>query len=459
MNDYLQNITPDSFSGIVFGLEGMSKAIVLINGPTGCKFYHSATSDNQSIKQLQFDPLNYPEQWYFGQPRVPCTYLDKRDYVYGSKDKIIEALDFFKKNIDFDILCIVNSPGASLIGDDLRGIAEDLCENIPCVFIQTPGYSKTVCEGFEYAMIQLLTQLTERGWINKNSELKTEQVKQIKAQDQIGPSEKTVKKTVNLIGVSILHKYFEGDVKELTRLLNMCGVEVHAVLACDLTMEQLRKIGEADLNLVIHAEYGVKTAEHLKQEFGTPYYLCEGMPVGFKATERFVQDICGIFQIERERRENFIQESERARARAYVYLSRLNSLTGLPKGVQFAVEGNWSECYSYVTFLVEYFGMAAESISILNAGCDSGQVEEKLRNFLKLHHMEEALERELPETNSELVFANANTIARLKLRGLAFSGIEISLPTMGYVDILPKTHMGIAGAMLLTEQVINGLMF
>ncbi|QIB68998.1 oxidoreductase [Aminipila butyrica] len=446
MNDYLQNITPDSFSGIVFGLEGLSNTIVLINGPTGCKFYHAATSDNQSIKQLQFDSLNYPEQWYFGQPRVPCTYLDKRDYVYGSKDKIIEALNFFKENINFDMLCIVNSPGASLIGDDLKGITEGLCENLPCVLIQTPGYSKTVCEGFEAAMIQLFSQFLEQGWLKKD--LKNEKERNRSSQ-----------KTVNLIGLSILHKYVEGDVKELTRLLNLCGIQVNAVLACNLTMKQLERVGEADLNIVIHAEYGLRTAEYLKEAFGTFYYLCQGMPVGFKATEDFLRGIVKALGADERNMSSVVEESERARARAYVYLSRLNSLTGLPKGVRFAIEGTWSECYSYVTFLVEYFGMAAESISVLNASWDSGHMEEKLRDFLRLHQMEEALERNILETSSELVLANANTIAKLKLRGLIFSGIEISLPSMGYIDVIPKTHVGISGALLLSEQVINGMMF
>ncbi|WP_312652932.1 nitrogenase component 1 [Aminipila sp.] len=445
MNDYLKNITPDSFSGIVFGLEGISKAIVLINGPTGCKFYHSATSDNQNTKQLELDPLNYPEKWYFGQLRVPCTYLDKRDYVYGSKDKIVEALTFFKNNMEFDIICIVNSPGASLIGDDLKGIAEELCENIPCVFIQTPGYSKTVCEGFEYSLIQLFTQLLERGWI-----------KQETGKEKPGKSHK---KIVNLIGISIIHKHFEGDIQELKRLLNMCGIQVNAVLSCDLTMESIKKVGSADLNIVINAEYGLNIAEYLKQEFGTPCYLCQGMPVGFKAVESFMKDICRFLETDYKGMEKFLEESEKARARAYIYLSRLNSLTGLPKGVPFAVEGNWSECYSYVTFLVEYFGMVAESISILNAQCDSGNMEIKLREFLKIHSMEESLQNNILETNSELVFANANTIAKLKLRELSFSGIEISLPTMGYIDVIPKTHIGIKGALLLIEQVINGMMF
>ena len=117
MRSYLTNITPDGMSGLIFGLEGITDGIVLLNGPSGCKFYHSATSDNQFIRQLEFDPLNYPERWYFGQPRVPCTSLDNGDYVYGSESKLREALTFLRENVKFEILFVVNSPGAALIGD------------------------------------------------------------------------------------------------------------------------------------------------------------------------------------------------------------------------------------------------------------------------------------------------------------------------------------------------------
>ncbi|MCQ2513249.1 MAG: hypothetical protein MJ092_07715, partial [Lachnospiraceae bacterium] len=68
---------------------------------------------------------------------------------------------------------------------------------------------------------------------------------------------------------------------------------------------------------------------------------------------------------------------------------------------------------------------------------------------------------ETEKEKAELVFGDANTIAQLKLLeqgGHVFCGIEITLPGMGYTDIVPKTQMGINGAMFLTEQVLNGLM-
>ena len=116
-------IEPDSLQGLIFALEGTEGLTVLLNGPTGCKYYHGAISEGQTVRDRDFDPLSLPMNWYFGQARVPCTYLDNGDYVYGSERKLIEALEYFRDAPETGMLCIVNSPGASLIGDDLRSIA------------------------------------------------------------------------------------------------------------------------------------------------------------------------------------------------------------------------------------------------------------------------------------------------------------------------------------------------
>lgn len=57
------------------------------------------------------------------------------------------------------------------------------------------------------------------------------------------------------------------------------------------------------------------------------------------------------------------------------------------------------------------------------------------------------------------IYGKGGIIARLKARRHSFSGIEISLPSLGYTDVLPKTHLGLNGGLFLCEQIINGLPF
>ena len=430
MQSYVTNITGDSFSGIIFALQGMGHCVVLINGSSGCKFYHSAVSDNQMIKQFEFSPLNYPEKWYFGQPCVPCTSLESDDYIYGSMDKLIESLEFLQNTVPFDLLCIVNSPGAALIGDDLAGIANAIIKDKYLVIIETPGFSSDMCTGHEIGALELLKQLP----LHENPP--------------------KMPKAVNILGISIFHKYYAGDIAELRRLLALCGIEVSCVLCSERDIEHIKNIGSAALNIIIHPEYGERTAKYLNARFGTPYYTCNGPPIGFTATEKMMSDICMALNADISL---FMEESKRARGLAYSHISRVNSLTGLPKGVEFAIEGTYSELYAYTLFLVRYFGMIVECASVQNehSNCFKGKFEELLIDF----GLSGALHQDIMETRSELVFGSGNTIAGLKLRRHEFVGIETCLPTLGYIDIIPKTHLGLLGALTLTEQVLNGLIF
>ena len=429
-DDLLTGITPDSFSGMIFALEGVSGAVTLLNGPTGCKFYHSAMSDYQTIRQLAFDPLSYPAQWYFGQPRVPCTYLDSRDYVYGSGDKLEEACTFLRENVPFDLLGVVNSPGAALIGDDLRRVIGCCLPDKPVVVIESPGFSSTICDGYDIAAREMLRQLDAPGTGKRRSD------------------------TVNILGMSIFHRHCAGDMQELRRLLGLCGVAVNCFVCADCGMETLAAVPEAALNIVVYPEYADRTAQFLRERYGTPFYVCDGPPVGFDATEKMMGDVCSLLGRDASA---FAAESEKARARAYTHISRVHSMTGLPKGVRFSLEGTCSELYAYVGFLVRYFGMVLESANVLHG--ESGAYRENLERLLTGLGLSGALHKGILEADSELVFASGGTIAQLKLLGKRFSGIETSLPSLGYIDVLPKASLGLTGALAITEQVLNGLIF
>ncbi len=431
MNTFLKNITPDSLSGIIFALEGVKRSLVILNGPTGCKFYNAATSDSQVIRQREFDPLNFPPVWYFGQPRVPCTYLDNADYVYGSEEKLTEVLEYMRDNVSFDVVAIVNSPGASLIGDDIRGIAESvLGKGKPLVTLETPGFSSDVCHGHETACLELLKQVPPK------------------------TGQSVIPKTVNILGLSLFQKNYMGDVLEIKRLMELCGIEVNCFLCGSGSMDEVSKIPSAALNVVIHPEYGMQTADYLERTYGTPYYVCPGPPIGYKATEKMMLDLCNALGCNSAA---FLEDSERKRARSYVFVSRVNSFTGMPKAVPYSIEGTCSELYAYIGFLTGYFGMVPVCASVLSE--QSSVFHDKLVEMLGNLGFPHALERDILDTKADLVFGSGNTIAALKLKGMRFSGIETSLPTIGYYNVVPKTYLGTNGALLLTELVLNGLMY
>lgn len=443
-------IEPDSLSGVVFALEGVEGTTVLLNGPTGCKYYHSSISDSQTFRQFEFDPLNFPLTWYFGQPRVPSTYLDNADYVYGSERKLTEALEYFGSAPETGMICIVNTPGAALIGDDLEGIARRTLGDRPFLTIETPGFSEGMCAGFERAACALVDCL-----LPEYDAHAVDPVDEAADDAAVGKADGfAAARTVNVLGLSLYQRHYTGDVREIRRLLEAMGLRVNCLLCAGSTLDEVRALPQAALNIVIHPEFGLVTAKHLEERFGTPYLVCEGLPIGFEATERFARDIARMAGGDPQ---PVLEECRRARARAFSYISRLNSLTGLPTGVPFAVEGTYSELAAYTEFFTEYLALVPVSLTpaFPQADCARKRLEQMLADM----GFSGSLGCDPADAEPELFFGSGMTIAQLRLAGLRFSGVETMLPTLGYLDVVPKTHLGPRGALLLVESVLNGLLF
>jgi nitrogenase molybdenum-iron protein alpha/beta subunit len=429
MKFYSENISPDSLSGAVFSVEGIRDACTVLNGPTGCKFYHSAISDSQFHHSIGFDARIYSEGFYLGQTRVPSTYLDSQDYIFGAGEKLTRILRAAAQG-GYKLIAVINSPGAALIGDDLEGVLRREVRGIPCFALENTGFSGSFGAGYQRALMKVfeVLPLTAR---------------------------KTRKRRVNLLGFCIYQKHYDGSIRALKGLLESCGVEVVSTPGALDPLGLIARIPEAALNVAVYPEYAREIGERLEADFGIPL-LCprEGPPLGFDAVAAFVREVCGALEVDPS---PALETIDRARARGYYYLARFSSLLGLPKGALFSVRGEASEAYALTRWLCGYLGMIPAAISLLPGG-DPLSVK-KLEDFLGGIHYREVLQNPVIETPAHILFADGNTISALKLAGQSFCGIEIALPSLGYLDITEKALLGETGALFLLEQIMNGLRY
>lgn len=464
-NASISTIEADSLTGILFGVEGIRNTIVLLNGPMGCKFYHSTTSQFLMDRPPLYLPISeggkkvevsyqYMNDYFFRQSRVPCTYLDHYDYVYGTSEKVEAALRYIGENVDFDLLTIVNSPGASLIGDNLKELSDKVLLGRRIVHIESPGYSDGFADGYERASLEVLKQLKPVLHEKENkTPLHKEENQSPLHKKKNAISAKNKKKTVNLLGLSIWHRYAAGDREELVRLLSMCGIEVNCSLFSGCSLEEIQAIPEADLNLVIHPDLALDTAKYLEETYGIPAYICPGPPIGFEATEELFIELARLLDVDVS---PVLEESRRSRGLAWYKINGIYQSYGLPKGVTFAISDTLPYVYSLTRFLTDYLGMIPECLQLSEEYPDF--LLQKLHRHLETLQAENSLQQPLYDTHAELVFGNANIISALTTRNDAFCGIEISLPGMGYTDLLPKTQIGLTGTLFLIEQILNGLM-
>ncbi|MDR1029893.1 MAG: nitrogenase component 1 [Treponema sp.] len=427
MNFCSENIAPDGFTGALFALEGIKDACTILNGPTGCKFYHSAISDSQFFRSASSDPLEHTEVFYFSQSRIPSTYLDGEDYLFGSAEKLRTVLQAVAQK-SYRLIAVVNSPGAALIGDDLEQVLNQEIKGVPYFSLETAGFSLDFGTGYQKAMMKALDVLA------------------------LSPPKKRPG-TVNLLGLCIYQKYYDQHYQTLKQLLGLCDIQVIAAPGAGDSVETLTRMTEAALNVLVYPEYGRALAENLKHQYGLPFLCLEaGPPMGFDASAAFIHQVCAALGKDPVKAMEVI---EQARARAYRYLSRFSSLLGLPKGTLFSLKAEASTAYTLTHWLCTYLGMIPAAVCLL-PGPDPWFAQ-KLNAFLQAIHYPEALENPIGETPTHLILADGNTIAELKLRGQKCCGIEIALPSLGYIDVSPKSLFGSQGALFLLEQILNGI--
>lgn len=420
----MSHISADAFSGALWALDGIKDGMVIINGPTGCKFYHASISNSQLCRGTSYNPGTIDEEFYFRQNRIPCTYLDGNDFIYGAEEKLRKAL---KKVLEDKptFIALVNSPGAALIGDDLEGILKDEVSDIPFVAIENSGFSDSYYNGFQKAAIALLNKL------------KLERTE-------------VVPKTVNLFGFSIYQKHYEGNIDELKRLLALSGVEVICTPFCACTFDEMIKSSSAVANIVVAPEAGGEIAQWYEENVSIPT-VTVATPIGFDATEAFVKAVCEMCSVSPQ---PALHDIKYSRAVSFRHLQAFNSLSGYPKGTGYAVKGDFSLVRGLFNFLTPYLGMLPVALECID---EDESLLAVLNEELSQRGMDDVSSK--IEGNYHMLFADGNTIAQEKAIQKVFTGVEVALPSLGYTDVIPKPVMGAQGALYIIEQVINGLKF
>lgn len=418
-------IYPDGLTGALLALEGIADAAVILHGPTGCRGHHSAMSERVFPRDAVHERLNYAERFYFGQPRIPSTYLDGDDYVFGAKEKLLLAVQtILSKNPG--LLAVVNSPGAALIGEDLRQCLADAATGIPSVGVEMPAISQPIAAGHQQAVLAVLETLNL-------------------------PKSPVRSRTVNLIGLSIAHNHWAGSILELRRLLGMCGIEVLCAPGAGSPTADWYSIPGAACHVVIHSEYADRTAAWLEKRFDVPAIFPEsGAPIGFKATERWVAQAAGALGADPSPALADIRERRRQVSH---HMSRIAGIGSGLKGTTCSIHADPSAALPLVEFLYEYLGMLP--LSVETPSCTGTPLAERLRDFLSEVGCPDAWQVPWQSVEADYLFADGHHVNQRQAFGRPQGGIEMLLALGGHADFVRKPLLGAEGAVHLVERIVN----
>ncbi|WP_455502696.1 nitrogenase component 1 [Blautia sp.] len=443
-NQYLRNAVSDYITGTISACEGIRKNLVLLNGPIGCKTYYTFSGVDSVIRRsdlwnlrgnLQLEDAMEDHllrsQYCVGSARTPATNLRYTDYIFGTGEQLHRALNDFFAERSYNLFTVIQTPGTSLLGEALEPELNEISKEfgIPHLFIESPVPSENSMIGYDETTVRLMELLCSQSIVRKKSA-------------------DTPK--VNIFGFDAHEKFPEGGLKEITRLLNLCNIEVHAAVGINCSLEDFSTISQADASIVLCPERCKKTAEYLRTRLNMPVYETGGMPIGFDLTEEFVRGVSSFLETDCSKA---LDDIEQHRARAFYYIAHFMGNSGFPRDLRYAAEGEPSVLRGYVDFLSGYLGIKPKAIHPLYTQCHT---EDLIRKKLQELHCEDALEQDFSKVNNVLLLAGANTIVELNTYSDNIFGIETANPGSGYIHVIPKTYIGCEGALYLLEQVLNG---
>lgn len=267
----LPPIAPD-YSGAASALFDLG-GIVVMHDASGCTGNYTG-----------FDE----PRWMGSRSAVYCSGLRRMDAIMGNDQKFIDGALAAAKDLNPALIAYLGSPVPMVIGIDLDGMAAETEDSsgIPCFGFNTTGqhyYDKGASDVFLKLIKRFAKAPTGKAPV---AGVETDTLAGVNtgasasANTLESDSDSGVcarKKRANVLGLLSVDMGNETNPDEICAHIEKAGYEINSRFAMGLSIEQIGRVADADLNIVI-ARCGLDAAQYMEKRYGIPY-IC-GAPVG-----------------------------------------------------------------------------------------------------------------------------------------------------------------------------------
>ena len=199
---------------------------------------------------------------YHSDAMVFISGLTEIEAIMGDDEKLIGDILETVDALHPAFTAIAGTPIPMMTGFDFDSVAREIEERsgIPCFGFPTNGMRSYLCGASE-----ALDAFARRMTVDVPAKRKN---------------------AVNLLGVTPLDFSVNGTAESMRAILREHGYEVTGCWSMGSSLEDLRRAGEAEVNLVASG-VGMKAAKYLKSRFGTPYVV--GAMTGKPMTEQILR--------------------------------------------------------------------------------------------------------------------------------------------------------------------------
>jgi light-independent protochlorophyllide reductase subunit B len=208
------------------------------------------------------------------RPPVTYTTFQARDLGGDTAELFKTACRDAYERFQPKAMIVGSSCTAELIQDDAGGLARALNLPIPVMPLDLPSYQKKENWGAAETFFQMVRTLAA----------KTDAPRVARPQD--------ARPSCNILGPTALGFRHRDDVVEIERLLNTLGVQVNVTAPLNATPDDLRRLPDADFNVVLYPEIAGVAAAFLEKTYGQPQVRT--VPIGLGATKDFIHEVAQI---------------------------------------------------------------------------------------------------------------------------------------------------------------------
>lgn len=214
-----------------------------------------------------------------GDRRPPVTYttFQARDLGADTASLVKGAMGDAYERFAPGALLVGETCTAELLQDQPGALAQGMNLPVPVVPLELNAFTKRENWGASETLYQLTRSLL---------------IERVPPPGTPRPARGTTRPRANLLGPTRLGFRCRDDVVEITRLLDRMGIDVNAVVPLGASVDDIRRLPDADFNIDLYPEISRTTASWLQRSFGMPFATT--VPMGVSATREFVIEVARL---------------------------------------------------------------------------------------------------------------------------------------------------------------------
>lgn len=428
-----------ALGGALTTIAAIPKAVPIVHASGGCAAALSATYNLSA---------GYRGVGYCGGNMIPTSNISQSNIVFGGEEKLEGQIETTIRYLKGDIYIVLSGCQTELIGDDPVEVASRYRKH-NVIGVNTPGFKGNTLRGYDEVLGVLIKDFIEK------TDAKEE-------------------KTINLLGIVPGHDvFYSGNIEYLKQVLGKIGIKVNTFFGYGESIKKIKSYGSAALTVVLSVTAGQIAAKAFEKVHEIPYITTE-LPIGPKATARFLHLIGQELGIEKDTIDNVIEEETKY---FYSYLERIVDVASDLDFQRYAIVITDSYyAFPITDFITEELGWIPHFVSI-NDIWDKEQQEKYRAKFERLSLdtkpqvifegkvglTAKKLHASWPNKNNSKyydafgpLYLIGSVVERSLARQYGASFLSVAFPVSNRL-VLNKGYAGFRGALTLIEDILSNL--